>query len=234
MFYIFLMLSIHESMHIFIGYLFHYPLEKVIIYPFGLCAQIEYIGYGNVLHEFLIIAAGPLTHFVFPIIFRWLAYINIISYPYMEYLQMLNVSILIFNILPIYPLDGGRIIQCLTHMILPYRKAQILTLLLSSLNLCLLFYYHFLGEMNGVIILIFLGLQIFMGFKQLTISQLSFYHYRYLHPVNGKDKINRGDDLYRSCHNIMCRKNGWIDEHQWLALHFHNHKTDIKKTDSLI
>lgn len=232
--YIFFMLSVHESMHVFVGHCFHYPIEKIIVYPFGICAQMQYIGYGNILQELLIIAAGPCIHLLFPFLFQWLADLSIISYSYMEYLNMLNLSILIFNILPIYPLDGGRIIQCLTHMILPFRKANMATLLISIGNLCLLFYYHFLSGVNGFIILVFLGLQICIGFQQLTLAQLSFYHYRYLHPKKGRDKVNKGDDLYRSRHNIMWRKNGWMDEHQWLSMHFHTKPERMKKSDPLI
>lgn len=232
--YIFLMLSVHEGMHVLAGYIFHYPVEKIIIYPFGVCAQMEYIGYGNIAKELLIVVAGPSVHLLFPYFFRWLAAASVISYPYMEYLQMLNMSIFIFNILPIYPLDGGRIIQCLAHSVLPFRKAQISTLLISVINLYLLFYYRFLSGLNGWIILVFLGFQIIVGFRQLTLAQISFYHYRYLHPVKGRDKLNKGDDLYRARHNIMWRKNGWMDEHQWLALHFHRKRKDMKNTDPMI
>ena len=34
--YIFMMLTIHELAHILIARLFHYPIRKIIIYPFGL------------------------------------------------------------------------------------------------------------------------------------------------------------------------------------------------------
>lgn len=232
--FIFLMLSVHESMHIIIGKIFSYPIEKVIVYPFGICAQMEYLGYGDVGKELLIILAGPSVHLIFPFFFQWLASISYISMGYCEYLQMLNMSILIFNILPIYPLDGGRIIQSLTHMILPYRKAQIFTLLISTINLFLLFHYRFLNGINGFIILIFLGFQIWFGFQQLTLSQLSFYHYRYLHPVDKKDKLNQGNDLYRARHNIMRRGTGWMSEQQWLSLYFHKQKPKANRRDCII
>ena len=60
--YIFMMLTIHELAHILIARLFHYPIRKIIIYPFGLAAQISYIGYGSLIKETLILAAGPFTH----------------------------------------------------------------------------------------------------------------------------------------------------------------------------
>ena len=64
--YIFLMLSVHEGMHVLAGYIFHYPVEKIIIYPFGVCAQMEYIGYGNIAKELLIVVAFVVSVF-FPL-----------------------------------------------------------------------------------------------------------------------------------------------------------------------
>ena len=65
--YIFMMLTIHELAHILIARLFHYPIRKIIIYPFGLAAQISYIGYGSLIKETLILAAGPFTHMLQPL-----------------------------------------------------------------------------------------------------------------------------------------------------------------------
>lgn len=221
LFFIFMMLSIHEMSHILTALYFKYEVDQVIIYPFGLCAQMKHIGYGSVYQELLIVAAGPLVHVVFPFVFQWLLSMQLISSAYADYLHILNTSILIFNLLPVYPLDGGRILQSLYHIVLPYRKAQLLTFITSIINLALLFYYRFLNGFSGIIVMVFLGMQIIMSLKDITFSQLSFFRYRYLHPVTCKDKINEGEDLYRARHNIMVRKHGWINEHDWLKMHYH-------------
>lgn len=69
LFFLFLMLSIHEAAHMMVARYFHYPIRSLIIYPFGLCAQMQYIGMGCVWKELLIVAVGPLTHLCFPYFF---------------------------------------------------------------------------------------------------------------------------------------------------------------------
>lgn len=49
--WIFFILSIHEMAHIIYAIMFHYEIERVIIYPFGLSAQIAHMGHGSVFHE---------------------------------------------------------------------------------------------------------------------------------------------------------------------------------------
>lgn len=234
MFFIFSMLSIHELSHIVIGHLFHYEVEKVILYPFGLCAQMRYIGYGTIWKELLIIAAGPAVQFCFPLIFELLMKGNLISSSYADYLNMLNASILIFNLLPVYPLDGGRLLQSLYHLVLSYKKAQLATFITSLVNLFLLFHYRFLNGISGYLVLIFLGMQIIMGMRELTFSQLAFYHYRYQHPAKGKEKWNSGNDLYRARYNIMKTKNSWLEEQDWLKLYFGTRKSPDKKSNIMI
>lgn len=218
---IFLMLSIHEAAHILVAHYFQYEISSVIVYPFGLCAHMDHMGYGNIYKELLIILVGPLTHLCFPFFINMAMRADIISNTYGQYLLMMNTSIFIFNILPVYPLDGGRVVQSLFHLIFRFKIAQILTLITSIWNLWLLYCYRFLSGISGTIVFLFLGMQIIMSFYQLSYHQLAFYHYRYRNPATGRVILNEGNDLYRSKTNIMKVKNGWMDEKQWLSFYFH-------------
>ena len=84
--YIFMMLTIHELAHILIARLFHYPIRKIIIYPFGLAAQISYIGYGSLIKETLILAAGPFTHMLQPLLLSFLYQQGVLSLAFYTYL----------------------------------------------------------------------------------------------------------------------------------------------------
>lgn len=216
----FFMLSIHEGAHMLVAHLFHYPIEEVIVYPFGLCAKMKYIGLGNVFYEMLIIGAGPFTHVFFPFIFAFLLSCNFISQAYYEYLCMLNMSILVFNLLPIYPLDGGRIMQSLYHMVFRYTTAQKFTLLTSILNIYLLFHYRIMNTVSAYFAMGFLLLQILVGWKQIASSRLQFYHYRKNHPVNFPTRFNKSHDFYRSWSNMLKCEKGWISEEEWLRYYF--------------
>lgn len=217
-----MMLSIHEGAHMLVAAYFHYPIESVTIYPFGVSAQVKYIGMGNVWQELLIVVAGPCMHLIFPWIFSLFEQFGFISISYMDYLCMLNTSILVFNLLPIYPLDGGRAMQSIYHLLFPYTMAQRLTMLSSVLHLFLLFYYNILTTWSAYIVMGFLCMQILMSWKMLALDKLQFYHYRKNHPVSYPLRVHRHKDLYRAYTNMIATQKGWIMEEEWLQYYFHD------------
>lgn len=223
--YIFLILSIHEMAHVLCAFLFKYKIESIIIYPFGLAAQISDIGLGSVYKEVIILAAGPLTHLMIPSMLLDFQHYGFISQPFCAYLCMMNASLLLFNLLPVYPLDGGRILQTFFHCFLPFRKANIATFLCSFLFLFILISMSILNGFSAYIIFVFLSLQIFLAWKQLSFTTLKFYHYRYLHPVNYTLLLHEKRDLYRSRYNVIKVKKGWMKEEQWLHTKFFQNKS---------
>lgn len=222
--FLFFMLSIHEAAHMMAARCFHYSVRSLIIYPFGLCAQIPDIGMGSVWKELCIVAAGPLTHFLFPYVFAWLRDFHLLSAAYADYLCYLNTSILTFNLLPIYPLDGGRLLQSLYHLCFRYRTAQRLTYISSILHLFLLFHYRIVTTASAWLVMGFLLFQIVMCWKNLAYERIVFYHYRREHPPSGRLRANHKEDLFRANTNMMKIKQGWMLEDEWLRAYFHEEK----------
>lgn len=218
---LFFMLSIHEFAHMLVAYFFHYPIEKITLYPFGLSAQLRYIGMGSIWKDMMIIIAGPATHLLFPYLFSLSASLQLISQPYLNYLCQLNTSILIFNLLPIFPLDGGRIIQSVYHLVFRYTTAQRLTYLTGIFNLFLLWHYQIIQTASAWLVMGFLLMQIFICWKQLAYERIAFYRYRFHHPAKGFLRTNRKHDLFRAYTNVMQTKHGWVLEDEWLKTKFH-------------
>lgn len=232
LFFLFLMLSLHEAMHMLVAYGFGYPIEGVIVYPFGLCAKMKYLGMGSIWKECLIILAGPSMHLLFPFLFQFFAQLAWISNAYMDYLCALNRSILIFNLLPIFPLDGGRLMQSLYHLFFRYTNAQRLTFLSSICNLSMLLYYRILTTPSALLVMGFLLFQIIMAWSQLAYERRMFYRYRQQHPSKARIKANRKQDLFRAYTNMMATKQGWIQEEDWLHIYFHD--TSLTNVTSIL
>lgn len=219
-FFIFLILSVHESAHMMVAMLCHYKVKEVTIYPFGLSATIPALGYGSLYKEVMIIAAGPLSQVIFPLLFSILMDVHWISKDFSSYLRMLNASILVFNLLPIYPLDGGRLVQVLFHCIFRYRSAQYGTCIASMLVLVLLFFSHCMQGLGAYVVQLFLFFQILICWKDIMRMQLSFYLYRYRHKSFLPIIMNKGNDLFRGRYNIMKHKQLWEEESTWLSRRF--------------
>ena len=219
--FLFLFLSVHELAHIAVAKWFHYPIQKMIIYPFGLCAVIDSIGYRQGLSDLMILMAGPFTHMLWPLLLHLCCQLGWISTVYEEYLCMLNASILLFNLLPIYPLDGGRIMELLVQKLLPFTRAKQATLMLSIIFVGIIAAAHVFRGLSGSVVCILLIIENLMSFSSIAYQRLQFYHYRYQHPVNYPIKMNSHKDLYRFSCNIMKVREQWIKEDRWLSIFFH-------------
>lgn len=115
---------IHELGHVVMGLIMGLKIEKIEIMPLGLSVSFKLniddynkkIKKGNVLQlkKIAIAAAGPLTNFI---ILLMVLYTNInFKIVSNEILAYANILIMLFNLLPIYPLDGGRILKELLHI----------------------------------------------------------------------------------------------------------------------
>ena len=102
---------IHELGHLLAGLLMGMKPEKIELMPFGVSIAFKK---GNMLEikKILVALAGPLTNFIIIII---ASNINIDLFKALIIIYT-NFLIMIFNLLPIYPLDGGRILKGILHI----------------------------------------------------------------------------------------------------------------------
>ena len=100
---------LHEIGHIITGAFLKMKLDKIEIMPFGLSAAF-YTNFDDKkfkIKEIIIALAGPITSSLLVILCN---YINF-TYITTEEAVYANLLILCFNLIPLYPLDGGRVIK---------------------------------------------------------------------------------------------------------------------------
>ena len=128
--YIMIFAFIHELGHLITGIIVGMKPEKIEIMPFGVSISFkintkEYnikIKRANKLEikKIIVALAGPLTNFLIILIAGNLK-IDIFKSLIIIYT---NFLIMIFNLLPIYPLDGGRVLNGILYIIFGKRKAE--------------------------------------------------------------------------------------------------------------
>lgn len=116
---------IHEFGHLFSGILLGMRPTKIEVKPFGVSIDFDItrkdynikIRKGNLLEvkKIFVALAGPITNIL---IITILILFNIFNINYYDKMIMIfsNVTLIIFNIFPIYPLDGGRILKSLIYI----------------------------------------------------------------------------------------------------------------------
>lgn len=93
----------------------------------------------NIYKELLLVIMGPLVQILFLLFMSYLYKINLINSLTYNKIYTINKLLLTFNLLPIIPLDGGKILNNILDLILPYKMSHKLTLIISFISLPLLF-----------------------------------------------------------------------------------------------
>lgn len=107
---------LHELSHSILALKFGIKVRQIILFIFGGVSDIEEET-RNPRKEFLIAVVGPATSFVLSAIFTglWLASSAVQTVPVFEgimlYGAIINALLGAFNLLPAFPLDGGRILR---------------------------------------------------------------------------------------------------------------------------
>lgn len=121
---------LHEFGHLLAGLLLGMKPEKIEIMPYGVSISFKLtpkdynkkIKRGNQLElkKIVVALAGPITNVIIMLIVLQMN-INVVSSLMILYS---NLLLILFNLLPIYPLDGGRVIKGILHICLGKMKAE--------------------------------------------------------------------------------------------------------------
>lgn len=196
----------HEMGHILIGCLFKWKIERVVILPFGGITLFNEKIDKPLLEEFLIAIAGPLFQIVY--LFMYKNNIDFFNY---------NITILIFNLLPMYPLDGSRILNIIFNKVFSFKFSHILSIFVSFI-ICLLFIIFNMNKFNLLLcfIIFFIMLEIFRETSKHNHYFNKFLLEKYLYNKKYKNRkiINKIDKMKKQTTHIFKIQNNCYTERE--------------------
>lgn len=197
--FIFILLLFHELGHALMGIILKWKLLSITFYPYGGKTLFEVSENSSINEEILILLSGPFMQII-----TYLVLSFFFSY---EYIKTYHLTILIFNLLPILTLDGGRLINLFLNKIFNYLTSFYISVFISITTIiflilfCFLYYYNF----NLFLMSIFLLFKIIKSIKDIKYCYQRFLVERYLYDFKfNKRKISRDIySFYKECNHYI-------------------------------
>lgn len=175
---------IHELGHYTAARFFKWHINGITLWVFGGVMDTDEHGNKPVYEDVLVTLAGPLQHaFVYFILYlNTFESLSIMSSSIWETVFFYNTLILVFNLLPIWPLDGGKLIFYVLSQFAPFKKAFNLVLI-TSIAACILFIcgqvYLFSFNLSAFLVMLFLLKENHLEWKKRYYFFIRFLLKRY-------------------------------------------------------
>ncbi len=141
----FVSIVVHELAHSLVALRYKIPVHRITLFIFGGVSQIA-AEPPSAAVEFLIAIVGPLTSFALAAVFFFLEPLLVNVAPALavaKYLAVINAILGLFNLVPGFPLDGGRVFRAIVWGVVKnFRRA---TLIAASTGRFFGFIFIFVG-----------------------------------------------------------------------------------------
>lgn len=162
---------LHEFGHAFAARAFGIRTPDITLYAIGGVARLNRIP-DKPWQELIVAIAGPMVNVVIAAILIFgihvtagLQQVEHLESPRIELLAKVasvNVILVLFNLIPAFPMDGGRVLRALLAMAMPYARATTIAARIGQGLAVVFAIFGFLGNP----ILIFIAIFIFVGAQQ--------------------------------------------------------------------
>ncbi len=198
---IFFICLFHELGHIFFIKLFKYQIINIEILPFGGYTNIYKKINSSITKDIIISIGGILFQLLLFIILIILHNnINIITY---ELFIKYNLTILIFNLIPIIPLDGSKIIHSILEYFFSYYYSYYFNLILSIIFLSIFLYINYIFNIDNYFICTFLVYKMFIYYKDYKYIYQRFLLERSLYDLDYHKIDNHTKNIKELKKNVL-------------------------------
>ena len=214
---------IHELGHYILAKINKFNVDKIVIYPYGGLVKMNTPINTKINKELSVAVSGLIFQTIYYLIIVLLYKEGIIRDYIFNLFNTYHKGIFFFNILPIHPLDGSKILNLLLSKILPYNLNNKLNILISITTLSIMIivnYYNF--NYTTILIISIILDNIIKYYKQTKYMFNKFLLERYIYKITypKTKKINKMTHMYKEKYHILKEKNGYITEKQALNKKF--------------
>lgn len=214
---IFLLVLVHELGHIFFALIFKRKVVSLTILPFGGLTKMDSLISANIFESLLISIGGIFFQTIFGFALILLKERGLIEGQIYEFLSFYNVILILFNLLPICPLDGYKMFKLLMELFLPFKKVFSLASLISFLLLLFFAITRFDIIKDNILVSVFLVVALLeeMSSRKYIVNRfyLERLHYDFDYP---KKKIKKKEQMLKNRTHLI----DGVDEKDYLKAFF--------------
>jgi stage IV sporulation protein FB len=177
---------IHELGHAAAAKYCGWRIVKIELLPFGGKLETNEHAGRPAAEEWLVVLAGPFMHIPMTVIALFLLNAGIMEAAVYSLFFQLNLLILFFNLLPVLPLDGGKMLLLLLSAFRPYHAAYRLAIHLSFFMLVCLFgaaVYFLPFYIQLILTVSYVAVQLLVMWKEKEYMFIRFLTARFYEPV---------------------------------------------------
>lgn len=225
-----ILIIFHELGHFITAMMLNVEVDKIYFYPLGGISKFNLKYNDKFIKELLIIISGPLSQYITSI------FLIMILPKYSIIINSYNVGILTFNLLPIVPLDGGKLLTLFLTKIYPFKRSIKISIKLSYATLIMLLIINSHNiKINSIIMFILILTKIKGESKNIALIYEKFLLERYLNKYKFKKSmlINNPENFYKHKSHII-RENGlYFLENEYLEKKYKKSKKNVDNANTL-
>lgn len=150
---------VHELGHLVAGVILGLRVKSINIMPFGISINFEDYSNKYVAKKIIIAIAGPLVNLSLVLLGVFNDWNEDVIYS--------NILIGMFNLIPLYPLDGGRILKYIIQLTSSSKDAEIITYKLSNILIIILTIISSIG----ILLIQNIGVLVILGYLWMLVIQ---------------------------------------------------------------
>lgn len=202
---VYFILIVHELGHYILFKYYNINVNKITLYPYGGMIDNNMLINTNSKKVLLISLGGIFIQIVLYLIIYLLFKVGFIEYNFYKMFVRYNLYIILFNLIPIYPLDGFRILNSVLELVLSFKLSLKISIIFNFVFIILFFLYLYVFNINNYVIVIFLLCNLINYIKSIKYIINKFYLERIIYDIkyDGMISVNCKNNMYKNKYNYI-------------------------------